>query len=136
MVQMMQWNPRQLCAVHYRSIRTLDEFRTFVGTAAVIIAIDYASGDLQVLFGCEHFLETKWVGQAEAQLHHVLDAGVGGGGFKIIGGRQPNGVVFFALNFDRPVPGEVGGTEFDHICAAVWNVKGTFWVDFEQQSPM
>jgi hypothetical protein len=135
LAQMAQWNPRQLHAHHYLSVQGPDEFRLLVGQARIIVAIDYASGDVQVLFGCEHLpsLEMTPGGQAEAQPQHLLDAASGSGGFTTSGWQADP--VFFALNFDRQVRGADGTTEFGHICATVCALKGTFWVDFEQQTP-
>jgi len=114
-VEDLRLNLHELHALDYATVRSVAEFRGLAGPADVIVAVDFASGDVQLLYGCLNSLAAAQEGHSQL-------------------GRGCH-FIFFALDFDKDTPGVEGATELEHFAASVVTVKGSCWINGEQYSP-
>ncbi len=125
------WNPHDNYAFSFRCVGSLDEFRDLTATADVIVALDYVSGDLEVLFGRERLVMVSITQPVEQPQPRVTDTMFGRGKLPSIMPKLR--WALFGLYFDAEFKRDPNATEFDAICAAVLSAKGNYWVNGKQR---
>lgn len=133
LAEILELDQRRTPALDFGCIRSLEDFRAATDLADLIVAVDYRTGDFEIVFGCDRLPGFSGGELPKSDTTTSLVDPLAGTGKWCLSQREEGlAAVMIALDFDAD--NAPCGTRLEALCAAVIATKGCCWLGGEKHT--